>query len=112
MATDLIITHEGIRPCDAKGKKMRSSGQLFRGLLALISRAYRKFSLWHHEFIKATRSAALMANEFIPTRRCHWYVLLTMHRHSWFACMNTLYMTVSRNIVGLPAMITFKSRHS
>ena len=29
------------------------------GLLALISRAYPNFSLWHHKFIKATRSAAL-----------------------------------------------------
>ena len=30
------------------------------GFLALISRAYRNFSLWHHGFIKATRSAALV----------------------------------------------------
>ena len=33
-------THEGIRPCDAKRKKMGSSGQLFRGVLALISIVY------------------------------------------------------------------------
>ena len=30
------------------------------GLLALISRAYHNFSLWHHEFIKAKLSAALV----------------------------------------------------
>ena len=30
------------------------------GLLARISRAYRNFTLWHHEFINATRSAALV----------------------------------------------------
>ena len=28
------------------------------GLLALISKAYRNFSLWHHEFIEAKLSAA------------------------------------------------------
>ena len=30
------------------------------GLLALISRAYHNFSLWHHELIKAKLSAALV----------------------------------------------------
>ena len=48
-------------------KKMWSSGQ---GLLALISRAYRNFSLWHHEFIKST---ALVVLRFIPTRLCSGY---------------------------------------
>ena len=33
------------------------------GLLALIIRAYCNFSLWHHEFIKATR---LLTNEIYP----------------------------------------------
>ena len=36
------------------------------GLLALITRAYRNFSLWHHEFIKATRSAALVVLNSSP----------------------------------------------
>ena len=35
--THTNIQHEGIRPCDAKRKKMWSSGQLFRGLLALVA---------------------------------------------------------------------------
>ena len=30
------------------------------GLLALISRAYHNFSLWHHQFIKAKLSSALV----------------------------------------------------
>ena len=30
------------------------------GLLALISRAYHNFSLWHHKCIKADMSAALV----------------------------------------------------
>ena len=44
-------------------REKRKDGELWTavsGLLALISRAYRNFSLWHHEFIKATRSAALV----------------------------------------------------
>ena len=45
---------------------------------------YRNFSLWHHEFIKDNRRAALVVLRFIPTRLYHWYVLLTMARHSWF----------------------------
>ena len=44
------------------------------GLLALISRAYRNFSLWHHKFIKATRSAALVVlkspQAFAQATRC------------------------------------------
>ena len=42
------------------------------GLLALvISRAYHNFSLWHHEFIEAKLSAALVVlMRFIPTRLC------------------------------------------
>ena len=56
----ILCSHEGIRPCDAKSKKMWSAGQLFSSLLALISRAYPTVSLWHHEFIKATRSTALV----------------------------------------------------
>ena len=54
-------THGGIRPCDACQEQ--KDGELWTavsGLLALFSRAYRNFSLWHHEFIKATRSAALV----------------------------------------------------
>ena len=48
------------KPCDAKRKKVRSCF----GLLALISRAYHNFSLWHQEFIKADMRAALVV--FIP----------------------------------------------
>ena len=33
------------------------------GLLAPISRAYCNFSLWHHEFIKATVQLQRMAEE-------------------------------------------------
>ena len=43
-------------PCDAKRKKMQLWTAV-SGLLALISRAYRNFSLWHHE---AKMSAALV----------------------------------------------------
>ena len=32
-------------------KRCPSSGQLFPGLLGLISRAYSNFSLWHHEHV-------------------------------------------------------------
>ena len=48
---------KGIRPCDAKRKKMGSSGQLF---LACWQQSIPNFSLWHHEFIKAAMSAALV----------------------------------------------------
>ena len=41
-------------------EKRRELWTAVSGLLALISRAYPNFSLWHHEFIKAARSAALV----------------------------------------------------
>ena len=49
------------------------------GLLALISRAYRNFSLWHQEFIKAAMSAALVVLNYphkallrLPGAQCLW----------------------------------------
>ena len=45
------------------------------GLLALISRAYHNFSLWHHEFIKA--KFELM--RFIPTRLCSGAALVVLN---------------------------------
>ena len=47
-------------PCDAKRRKGAELWTAVSGLLALISRAYRNFSLWHHKFIKAAMSAALV----------------------------------------------------
>ena len=73
--------HEGITPCDANRKKMRSSRQLFRAhqqsipqLLSLASQVYKGYQ---------ERSTGSELMRFIPTRLCHWYVL-TMPRHSWF----------------------------
>ena len=47
------------------------------GLLALISRAYRNFSLWHHEFIKAIyqerSTCGFELMRFIPTMHCSGY---------------------------------------
>ena len=40
------------------------------GLLALIRRAYSNFSLWHHEFIKANRSASLVILKCKPSANC------------------------------------------
>ena len=43
-------------PCDAKRKKMRSSGQLLRACWPSSA----EHTAWHHEFIKAGVSAALV----------------------------------------------------
>ena len=55
------LFHESIRPCDVMPREKRwELWTAVSGLLALISRAYHNFSLWHHEFIKAKLSAALV----------------------------------------------------
>ena len=52
--TDITIDH--VMPREKRWELWTA----LSGLLALISGAYRNFSLWHHEFIKATRSTALV----------------------------------------------------
>ena len=43
-------------------EKRRELWTAVSGLLALISKSYRNFSLWHHEFIKAKLSTALVVS--------------------------------------------------
>ena len=72
-----IIQHTITRPscnnrqCDAKRKKDGELWTAVSGLLALISRAYHNFSLWHHEFIKA---------KFIEAKSSAALVVLNMLR--------------------------------
>ena len=54
-----IYSHEDIRPCDAKRKRWGALDSCF-GLVGPHQQSIRNFSLWHHEFIKATRKAALV----------------------------------------------------
>ena len=53
----LMVLHEQIHHVMPREKK---DVALWTAVSALISRAYHNFSLWHHEFIKAKLSAALV----------------------------------------------------
>ena len=84
----MSLPHEGIRPCDAKRKKMGSSGQLFR----LVYKGYQEAC-----------GSELM--RFIPTRLYHRCVL-PMPIHSWFVymCVHVYTHTQPDQLISLATM--------